>query len=659
MSKLNLTAISNISGNPASAETTLNTALSAIEAAFDNTLSRDGTVPNSMSATLDLNSNRIINLGAPQSSTDAARFVDVTNAVSISTTLPAQTGNSGKYISTDGTNLAWAYPPIRVGQTPEELAQSITPLDYSYLPGDIRRYGAVRNSTVTADMTATTLAWFNAIKTGHDVYIPPGTWNVNSTTTITGVGEGWSRTVRGADKAGAILKANGTGVTILKVESDLPILKFSDFSMQGATGTGHGVWCTLTCFQSEFRNMWIKMGGKAIYMPNLGGTYGASFSNDFWNVDFSSFDDHGIEVAGGPATNFWGCYAHDFPSGKAGWRVYSGARFFGCNGVDTADYWAIVGQTTAGGLDATNTTYAVYCYGCNFENYGVMAMDGRYVGENIFHDCSFVPKGTGSYTTSVNSDQFKHCLFDHCVWVPLNGASGAGADWQANTRYIVGAKVENNNHQLVCVTAGVSGGSFSSGTGAGQTDGTCVWDYSSVGVLRTAAAEVTCDINTANVEFRNSESWMGTQPQWSAGGLVRNAGSHYIGQIAYLNDGPNLYNLQVNNVLKTVQHVETRLPITYSASMTPDAGIANSFFIAATNTSAFTINAPLNGIEGQKINITISNTSGGVLGAVTWNASFKMASWTSPANGFNRSIQFDYNGGQWVEISRTAADVPN
>lgn len=655
MAKVNLQDIT--SGY--SSTTKINENNATLEAALDNTLSRDGTAPNAMGAVLDMNSNRVINVGSPVNPNDAARLADITGLVTVSTALPSQTGNSGKYITTNGSSLAWEYPPIRVNQTPEELAQSITPLDYSYLPGDIRRYGAVRNSTDPTNMTATTLAWFNALKTGHEVYIPAGTWNVNSTTTITGVGDGWSRTVTGADKAGAILKANGAGVTILKIESDLPVLKFSDFSMQGATGTGHGLWCTLTPFQSEFRNMWIKMGGKAIYMPNLAGSYGYAFSNDYFNVDFSSFDDHGIEVAGGPGTNFWGCYAHDFPAGKAGWRVYNTANFYGCNGVDTADYWAIVGQTTSGGLDSANTFYRINCYGCNFENFAVMAMDGRYLGFNTFKDCSFLPKATGSYTTSVNSDYFLTCSFDNCTWVPLNGSPSVGADWQASTRYIVGARVENNNNQLVCVTAGVSGGSFSSGTGAGQTDGSVTWDYAGPGVNRTASSEVTCDVNSSNVHFTDCSSYVGTQPQVYLGGTLRNAGSMYVAQLALNNDAQFFNNLKSNLMLQTTQLVQQRTAVTYSASMSINAQLGNSFFIAASNTSAFTINSPSNGVTGQKINITISNTSGGVLGTVTWGATFKLASWTSPANGFNRSIQFEYNGTNWIEISRTAADVAN
>lgn len=49
-----------------------------IEAAFENTLSRDGTGPNAMGANLDMNSNRIINLPEPTNNSEAAtkEYVD-------------------------------------------------------------------------------------------------------------------------------------------------------------------------------------------------------------------------------------------------------------------------------------------------------------------------------------------------------------------------------------------------------------------------------------------------------------------------------------------------------------------------------------------------------------------------------------------------------
>lgn len=53
----------------------------AIEAAFDLTLFRDGTSPNGMLANLDMNSKRIINIGAPEDNSDAVRYIDLINSV--------------------------------------------------------------------------------------------------------------------------------------------------------------------------------------------------------------------------------------------------------------------------------------------------------------------------------------------------------------------------------------------------------------------------------------------------------------------------------------------------------------------------------------------------------------------------------------------------
>ncbi len=61
MSKISLTDLSNLQ-NENTAIAAINSNNAILEAAMDNTLSRDGTSPNQMSSTLDMNSNRIINL---------------------------------------------------------------------------------------------------------------------------------------------------------------------------------------------------------------------------------------------------------------------------------------------------------------------------------------------------------------------------------------------------------------------------------------------------------------------------------------------------------------------------------------------------------------------------------------------------------------------
>jgi hypothetical protein len=111
---------------------------------------------------------------------------------------------------------------------------------------------------------------------------------------------------------------------------------------------------------------------------------------------------------------------------------------------------------------------------------------------------------------------------------------------------------------------------------------------------------------------------------------------------------------------KLIKSTALSPPVTvpYSTSMTPDAS-SDNFDITATNGTAFTVNAPTGPRTGHRITITIRNSSGGALGAVTWNSVYKLAAWTQPANGFNRSITFLYSGSAWYEISRTASDVPN
>jgi parallel beta-helix repeat protein len=115
---------------------------------------------------------------------------------------------------------------------------------------------------------------------------------------------------------------------------------------------------------------------------------------------------------------------------------------------------------------------------------------------------------------------------------------------------------------------------------------------------------------------------------------------------------------KVSQFFATVQ--ETAATITYSTSMTPNAAAGNIQTITATDAVAFAINAPTGPRAGMRLRIRIRNTTAGALGAATWNAAFKLgAAWTQPANGFSRSIDFDYNGTVWVEAFRSAVDVAN
>src|SRR5882672_2910424 len=75
MAKLVLNDVGNLI-DAVTAANTINTNNTAIETAMEKTLSRDGTSPNTMSASLDMNSNQILNLPAPNSSTSPLRVQD-------------------------------------------------------------------------------------------------------------------------------------------------------------------------------------------------------------------------------------------------------------------------------------------------------------------------------------------------------------------------------------------------------------------------------------------------------------------------------------------------------------------------------------------------------------------------------------------------------
>lgn len=115
-----------------SAPATLNANNDRIEAALENTLSRDGTGPNQMEAPLDLNGHRILNLPAPASPTDPARWVDLQEVLELDPTgliVPSMAGNTGKVLTTDGTDATWG-----------DVDPSALPLFDSGAPGAVPAY---------------------------------------------------------------------------------------------------------------------------------------------------------------------------------------------------------------------------------------------------------------------------------------------------------------------------------------------------------------------------------------------------------------------------------------------------------------------------------------------------------------------------------------
>lgn len=209
--------------------------MALLEEAFDNTLSRDGSAPNGMNASLDMNSNRVINVGSPQSGTDAARWVDVTDMVAVSTPLPSQTGNSGKYVTTDGSTLSFAEAYAKFQRTAREVTASKTPSNYFYpiFPFiDIRRYGAVGDNS-TDCTTAITDAVAVADAAGGMVWIPEGTWKTTAAIPLTAKTQ-----IMGAGLYSSIRPVS-THCFTLPFESTFNNTVLANFAIEGTTCTTH------------------------------------------------------------------------------------------------------------------------------------------------------------------------------------------------------------------------------------------------------------------------------------------------------------------------------------------------------------------------------------------------------------------------------------
>jgi hypothetical protein len=159
------------------------------------------------------------------------------------------------------------------------------------------------------------------------------------------------------------------------------------------------------------------------------------------------------------------------------------------------------------------------------------------------------------------------------------------------------------------------------------------------------------------VDFSADSGTTFTNVMASANNLVGNATAGFVQGNPQFQTNISLLNNQGYNTTIGAVNLARTTP-TYGASVAIDASLGNEFDITATNGTAFTVANPTNATDGQRITITIRNTFG-VLGAVTWDTLYKLAAWTSPANTFSRSIDFKYNGTNWVEVSRATVDVPN
>lgn len=125
--QLNLSNVGSLQ-DTTTAATTINNNFTAIETALQDVLSLSGTAPNQMQSTLDMNSNPIVNLPAPTTSTSPLRLSDVTLLNGGGTINAVPTGGATSQVLTKNSNtsydISWENPYPSGGGTGQILTKN-------------------------------------------------------------------------------------------------------------------------------------------------------------------------------------------------------------------------------------------------------------------------------------------------------------------------------------------------------------------------------------------------------------------------------------------------------------------------------------------------------------------------------------------------------
>lgn len=191
-----------------------------------------------------------------------------------------------RHLLADGTNIQPFRPENR--RTAAEVTAGVTPVDYGYAPGDVRRYGT--NTTPgTTDMSsaiqaALDVAWRN----GGNVFVPAGRYLASGLVIPGGVtmyGEG-AHTGENSDAVGTIIVSNAAagnptitlGNTSTGNTEDVRSVRLRDIKVQGDGTTGHDgiVIAALahdveitSCAADDFRYGFRNAGAWIVHARNL------------------------------------------------------------------------------------------------------------------------------------------------------------------------------------------------------------------------------------------------------------------------------------------------------------------------------------------------------------------------------------------------------
>lgn len=211
MAKLTLANLANLN-NQTSAVNTINNNSDLIETALENTLSRDGTAPNSMGADLDMNGKDILNVGNVVINGDILTGDTVTEYVEFNeTSVPSSPAtNSIRLYALDNGGITTLQTKDSAGTTSEIThfkqtgtgAAVRTQQSKLLETVSVKDFGAVADNS-TSDVAAFQATFTAAIASGKAVHIPAGTYFLGNTSLT------WTN-------APCRIYGDGLGVTVLR-----------------------------------------------------------------------------------------------------------------------------------------------------------------------------------------------------------------------------------------------------------------------------------------------------------------------------------------------------------------------------------------------------------------------------------------------------------
>jgi hypothetical protein len=403
-----------------------------------------------------------------------------------------------------------AYTKTYYATTTAESAASCTISDATYEPGNVLRYGAVRDSA-TDDFSAFSDAINQAKETtGEPVWVPPGDYHLAQPLTVTGR----DVTIRGT--FGSTIQWNGNVANPCITFGDGGTtttfgIQFKGISIQDETA-GSTLVKVDTCHRSTFEDIYLFAGAKLSNSGSIGLLLDECWINDFFKLRCNNLN-VGVKSSGGSGgangIQFYGPQIENF--NEAGFQFPATTGF--------ANLQAIFGGTIENGAAASNGI-EIFGAGVELHVWGTYFEAGdRHVNINStgstdhnvsFNGCRFK---SGSVSTG-NDAHIRHggagvtLTCRECLFVDR-----AGVDIQSATARYVG--INNTSPSVNEMAAGVQDGTangefvfYNTIGGSGRMDYTGAhyeWQGRMVSTPETfTAADATPSVATGNVFYTDS-----------------------------------------------------------------------------------------------------------------------------------------------------------